>query len=118
MDDDQAVEAEVHARLHEQRRVGHGDPGTAGRLPGGPSRLGFADPRVNDRVQAVARGGVPEHDLPEDPAIDAALRVENLPAKSRHDVLVGRPPEAHDLVSHAVEVQRRHSAGGELGENS
>ncbi len=118
MDDHEAIESEVQARLDEERRVGHRDPGPADGLARGPSRLGFPHPGVNDRVEAITRGPVAEDDPPEGLAIDAAALVEDLRAEGREDVPVGRSPGTHHLAGHAIEVQRRQAAGRELGQDS
>ncbi len=110
---DDPVEAQVGARLDDQRGVGHGHRGARCRPRRGPGRLGGAHARVHDRVEPRARRGVGEDDRAEGRPVEGAVRAEDPSAEGLGDRGEGGLARRHDVARDLVEVEGREAARGE-----
>ncbi len=112
--DQQAVEAQVHAALDQERRVGHQHASRPrAREARGPAGLGRAHARVHDAIEALPRRGVVEHQRAERRPVERAGRVQHGVAEGgpdlRERLAAGRGDRARD----GVEVERAATALGQ-----
>ncbi len=111
--DHQPVEPQVRPRLDEQRGVGHPDRPRPADETRGPRRLNGAHPRVDDRVQPRAGGGVREDHRGERRPVQSAVGREDAGAERVGDLGEDRAPRRGDVARHRVEVERVAAAAGQ-----